>query len=125
MSGTFTPQRPRPQPSRPADVSVASRPQAPSPDDMRQACFQARQFWHRRFPDLAIRLDVAEVPRFVPGLGPSGETYRVGAIELVHQVTHLAVFLDVVARRILIEQPLLNISLDGGEAVDATSTRGC
>lgn len=125
MSGTFKSQRPRPQPYRPVEVSVATRPQAPSSDDMRQSCFQARQFWHQRYPDLAIRLDIADVPQFVPGLGPSGETYRVGAIELVHQTTHLAVFLDVVARRILIEQPLLNISLDGGEAVDATSARGC
>ena len=104
---------------------MTSHLQAPPPDHMRQACFQARQFWHRRDPDLAIRLHIADVPQFVPGLGPSGETYRVGAIELVHQATFLAVYLDVVARRLLIEQPLLNISLDGGEDLDATSAGGC
>ena len=102
---------------------MISRHQAPSADDMRQACFRARQFWHQRYPDLAIRLQVADVPQFVPGLGSSGETYRVGSMELVHQTTHLAVFLDVVARRILVEQPLLNLPLDGGETGDAASAR--
>ncbi len=102
---------------------MSTHPQAPLADQMRQACFQARQFWHQRYPDLAIRLHIADVPQFVPGLGSSGETYRVGAIELVHQANFLAVFLDVVTRRILIEQPLLNISLDGGEESDAAYAR--
>lgn len=102
---------------------MTSYPRAPLAAQMRQACFQARQFWHQRYPDLAIRLHIADIPQFVPGLGPSGETYRVGAIELVHQANHLAVFLDVGARRILIEQPLLNISLDGGEDPDAAYSR--
>jgi len=78
---------------------------------MRQACLRARQFWHQLHPDLAIRLHIEEFPQFVPGLGRSGESYRVGAIELVESGDFLTVYLDPVSGRVLVEQPLLEIPL--------------
>lgn len=76
---------------------------------MRLACLRARQFWHQEYPDLAIRLHIEEVPQFVPGLGRTGESYRVGAIQLVDAGDFLTVYLDTMSGRVLVEQPLLEI----------------
>lgn len=83
--------------------------QAPQPDAMRVACLRARQFWHQQYPDLAIRLHIEEVPQFVPGLGSTGESYRVGAIQLVEAGDFLTVYLDTMSGRVRVEQPLLEI----------------
>jgi len=85
---------------------------------MRQACLRARQFWHRQHPELSIRLHIDDVPQFVPGLGRTGETYRVGAIHLVEDGDYLTVYLDPLTGRVQVEQPLLEIpdSNDGEPA---------
>ena len=76
---------------------------------MRQACLRARQFWHQQYPDVSIRLHIEDVPQFVPGLGRSGETYRVGAIHLVEAGDFLTVYLDTVTGRVRVEQPMLEV----------------
>jgi hypothetical protein len=83
--------------------------QAPSLDEMRRACLRARQYWHQRFPDVAIRLHVEEVPQFVPGMGAEGESYRIGALLLVAANQYLTVYLNAVTGRIQVEQPLLDV----------------
>jgi hypothetical protein len=82
---------------------------APWPDEMRRACLRARRYWHHRFPDVAIRLHVDDVPQFVPGMGAEGETYRVGAILLVEANQYLTVYLNAVTGRVQVEQPLLDV----------------
>jgi hypothetical protein len=49
------------------------------------------------------------VPRFVPGMGVSGEWYRVGALHLRETNQYLTVFLDAVTRQVQVEQPLMDV----------------
>lgn len=50
------------------------------------------------------------VPRFVPGMGVSGEWYRVGALHLRETNQYLTVFLDAVTRQVQVEQPLMTVT---------------
>lgn len=86
-----------------------SNHQAPTSEQMRIACQQARQFWHDVHPNEPIHLNVDDVPQFVPGLGDSGETYRVGSLHLTNLRIFLAVYLDVVTGKVQMEQPLVDV----------------
>jgi len=90
-----------------------SRHHAPDADRMRWACEHALQHYRRSdrsgVPS-TILVDV--VPHFVPGMGTSGEWYRVGAVHQVALDRYLGVYLDAVTGDIQLEQPMQAVVSD-------------
>jgi hypothetical protein len=77
---------------------------------MIQACQDA--FRHRRLlrrADGEVTMLVDAVPHFVPGMGASGEWYRVGVLHLASADHYLAVYLDAVSGQVQVEQALMDV----------------
>jgi hypothetical protein len=92
--------------------------QAPDSGSMLRACQDARDKLLRvRSGGSPIRLCVDSVPHFVPGMGESGEWYRVGAVHLVASDHYLAVFLDAVTGQAQVEQTLMDVETHAPDAV--------
>lgn len=86
---------------------------APDPNHMRWACEHALQHYRRGDrTGSPTTLTVDPVPHFAPGLGASGEWYRVGAISQPALDRHLSVYLDAVTGDILLEQPMQAVESD-------------
>ena len=84
---------------------------APDAAAMRLACEDALR--HRRryqTGDAEVRVIVDAVPHLIPGMGRSGEWYRVGVLHLVTFDHDLTVYLDAVSGRVQVEQPLMQVA---------------
>jgi hypothetical protein len=95
---------------------------APDADAMRTACRDA--FLHRQEiqstgPEASIIVDA--VPHFVPGLGMSGEWYRVGALHLLSPNRYLTIYLDAMTGQVQVEQPMLDVVPSREEDADTAS----
>lgn len=89
---------------------MISQHHAPATESMLQACQDA--FLHRRAigpADGDVTMLVDNVPRFVPGMGASGEWYRVGALHLLVTNQYLTVYLDAVTGRVQVEQAMMEV----------------
>jgi hypothetical protein len=89
---------------------MISQHHAPDTASRIQACQDA--FRHRLALDLRdgdVTTLIDSVPRFVPGMGASGEWYRVGALHLLVTNQYLTVYLDAVTGHVQIEQALMDV----------------
>lgn len=83
---------------------------APDAEAMAQACQDAYDHRRRVYPDgPAMTVVTDEVPHFVPGMGISGEWYRIGALHLTATHRYLTVFLDAVTGQVQVEQTLMDV----------------
>jgi hypothetical protein len=85
---------------------------APDAEAMRQACRDAFHHHQRIQPtgqEAGIIVDA--VPHFVPGMGMSGEWYRVGALHLMSPNRYLTIYLDAVTGQVQVEQPMMDVVL--------------
>ena len=84
---------------------------APDAQAMLLACQDALRCRLRyQASDAEVRMIVDDVPHFVPGMGKSGEWYRVGVLHLVTFDHDLTVYLDAVTGQVQVEQPLMQVA---------------
>jgi hypothetical protein len=98
---------------------------APDVDTMIQACQDA--FRHRRQvrpADMEVTMLVDPVPHFVPGMGASGEWYRVGALRLTATDHYLTVYLDAVTGQVQVEQAMMQVEANVPSALPGDATQG-
>jgi hypothetical protein len=86
-----------------------SQHHAPDAAAMRQACDEALQHLLPRTTDPELTAITDPVPHFVPGMGTSGEWYRVGSLHLVATDRYLTVYLDAVTGKVQVEQAMMDV----------------
>ncbi len=82
---------------------------APDATAMRQACLDALHHRLLRKDDPEVNVTVDIVPHFVPGMGTSGEWYRIGALHLLSTDSYLTVYLDAVTHKVQVEQAMIEV----------------